>query len=102
VVAKVGLHIGEAGHGLVVPVTAPAREWSLASNNLQTAVALGSWGMVLRQSPFGGTLAHQHIRELAEDALTGSEKPDLKRREALQLVLDSLPLFEIEPEAGER
>ena len=102
VVAKVGLHTGEAGHGLVVPVTAPAREWSLASNNLQTAVALGSWGMVLRQSPFGGTLAHQHIRELAEDALTGSEKPDLKRREALQLVLDSLPLFEIEPEAGER
>ena len=102
VIAQVGLRIGETGHGLVVPVTTPPRDWDLASNNLQTAVAIGSWGMLLRQSPFGGTLTHQHIRELAEDALEGAGRSDLKRREALQLVVDSLLLFEIEPEADER
>ena len=102
VVTRVQLRLGTEGPGLVVPVTTPAREWKVASNNLQTAVALGCWGMVLRQSPFGGTLTHQHIRNLAEDALRGSEASDLKRREALQLILDSLVLFEIDPEINER
>ena len=68
---------------------------------LPHSVALATWGMVLRQSPFGGPLTHLHIREFAEDALHGSDPSDLRRREALQLILDSLPLFEIEPEENE-
>lgn len=101
VVARVSLGVGAEGSELIVPVTTPPRDWGLASNNLQTAVALATWGMVLRQSPFGGPLTHLHIREFAEDALHGSDPSDLRRREALQLILDSLPLFEIEPEENE-
>ncbi|MDP6209462.1 MAG: hypothetical protein QGG01_14205, partial [Roseibacillus sp.] len=101
VVARVSLSVGAEGSELIVPVTTPSRDWDLASNNLQTAAALATWGMVLRQSPFGGPLTHLHIREFAEDALHGSDSSDLRRREALQLILDSLPLFEIEPEENE-
>ena len=101
VVARVSLGVGGEGSELIVPVTTPPREWDLSSNNLQTAVALATWGMVLRQSPFGGPLTHLHIREFAENALHGSDLSDLRRREALQLILDSLPFFEIEPEENE-
>lgn len=103
VVARVGLNLGEEdGRGLIVPVTSPPRDWELASNNLQTAVALGSWGMLLRASPFGGALSHTDVRKLAEDALNRSDESDLRRREALRLILDSLLYFEIDPEVHEK
>ena len=98
VVARVSLNTGTQGGELVVPVTNPPRNWSMASNNLRTAVALSAWGMVLRQSPFGGPLTHLHVGELAQGALDTSDPSDLKRREALQLVLDALPLFEVDPD----
>ena len=61
-------------------------------------MALSAWGMVLRQSPFGGPLTHLHVGELARGALDTTDSSDLKRREALQLVLDALPLFEVDPD----
>ncbi|MCH2064540.1 MAG: von Willebrand factor type A domain-containing protein [Roseibacillus sp.] len=101
VVARVSLSIENESNALIVPVTTPSRDWDAASNNLQTAVALATWGMVLRESPFGGALTHLHIKDFAQDALQGCDTSDLKRREALQLIIDSLPLFELEPEENE-
>ena len=101
VVARVSLNAGAQGSELVVPVTNPPRSWSMASNNLRTAVALSAWGMVLRQSPFGGPLTHLHVGELAQGALDTSDPSDLRRREALQLILDALPLFEVDPDGQE-
>ena len=94
--ARVSLRAGLAAEELVVPVTRLPREWALASSNLKTAVALSSWGMVLRQSPFGGPLTHFDVGRMAREALEGVDVTELKKREALQLILDSLPLFEID------
>ena len=96
IMARVSLRAGLAAEELVVPVTRLPREWALASSNLKTAVALSSWGMVLRQSPFGGPLTHLDVGRMAREALEGVDATELKRREALQLILDSLPLFEID------
>ena len=94
--ARVSLRGGIAAEELVVPVTLVPKEWALASNNLKSAVALSSWGMVLRQSPFGGPLTHFDVGRMAREALQSVDATDLKRREALQLILDSLPLFEVD------
>ncbi len=101
VAARVSMSVENESGALVVPVTTPPRDWDAASNNLQTAVALAAWGMILRESPFGGPLSRLHIRDFAQDALQGSDPSDLRRREALQLIIDSLPLFELEPEENE-
>ncbi len=92
VVARVGLRLDhEHPRGLIVPVTSPPRDWVNASNNLQTAVVLGAWGMMLRESPYRGKLNPRLLEQLARDARNGAGEEDLGRREALQLVLDSLP-----------
>lgn len=96
IMARVSLRTGLAAEELVVPVSHPPKQWALASSNLKTAVALSSWGMVLRQSPFGGPLTHFDVSRMAREALEGVEASELKRREALQLILDSQPLFEID------
>jgi len=96
IMARVSLRAGIAAEELVVPVTRVPKEWVLASNNLKTAVALSSWGMVLRQSPFGGPLTHFDVGRMAREALQSVDATELKRREALQLILDSLPLFEVD------
>ncbi len=101
VAARVSMSVENESGALVVPVTTPPRDWDAASNNLQTAVALAAWGMILRESPFGGPLSRLHIKDFAQDALQGSDPSDLRRREALQLIIDSLPLFELEPEENE-
>ena len=96
VMARVSLRAGVPAGELVVPVTSPPKDWMLASSNLKTAVALSAWGMVLRQSPFGSPLTHFDIGRMAKSALEETDASELKRREALQLILDSLPLFEID------
>ena len=96
IMARVSLRTGLGAEELVVPVAYPPKQWTLASSNLKAAVALSSWGMVLRQSPFGGPLTHFDVSRMAREALEGADASELKRREALQLILDSLPLFEID------
>ena len=96
VMARVSLRAGVPAGELVVPVTSPPKDWMLASSNLKTAVALSAWGMVLRQSPFGSPLTHFDIGRMAKSALEETDASELKRREAMQLILDSLPLFEID------
>ncbi len=97
VVARVALRLGaESSRGLIVPVTSPTKDWEHASNDLQTAVSLGAWGMLLRESPFAGNLSVEMLETLTKDAVRGTEEGDLVRREALQLIVDSLPLFERE------
>ncbi len=93
VLARVGLRLGDDNpSGLIVPVASPPRDWGNASNNVQTATALGAWGMLLRQSSYRGEISANLLQELAQDARSGAPEGDLARREAMQLILDPLLL----------
>ena len=94
VLGRIGLQLGgENDRGLIVPITSPPQGWGNASNNLQTAISLGAWGMLLRESPFAGRLSLKMLNSLTYDAMSGCGDGELVRREALQLVLDSLPFM---------
>lgn len=94
VLSKVGLKLQpKDNQGLIVPVTSPPRDWINSSNNLQTAVSLAGWGMLLRGCPYAEELTPGILRTVAEEAKLSAEEGDLRRREALQLILDSLPMM---------
>jgi hypothetical protein len=94
VLGRIGLQLGgENDRSLIVPITSPPQGWGNASNNLQTAISLGAWGMLLRESPFAGRLSLKMLNSLTYDAMSGCGDDELVRREALQLVLDSLPFM---------
>ena len=86
---------------LMVPVSSPPREWNNATNNLQTAVALAAFGLQLRESAYRGSLDPVLLENLASQAMETMEEDDLIRQEALQLVLDTLPLIQREEASSE-
>ncbi len=94
VVARVALRLEAGGEkGLLAPATGPPSDWGNTSNNFRTAVALGAFGMLLRDSPYRGALDTARLDQLARDAMAGAPDDDLARREALHLIIEALPML---------
>ena len=76
----------ESEPAIVVPLVDPGKDWSEASEDFRFASAVAGFGLLLRDSDYGGMLNYDLVLELAGEGITAENDPFGLRKEFLDLV----------------
>ncbi|MBK1835579.1 VWA domain-containing protein [Roseibacillus ishigakijimensis] len=82
---------------LTVPAI-PTR-WVESSNSFRTAATVAAYALVLRDSPYKGSLDLARVESLARQTLLEIPEPDEATREVLQLIIETRLLAGLKPTA---